>query len=445
MKIVIYGVGKVGTKIAETLCQEKHDITIMDGDEKKIEKIQKNLDVLGVVGNIGDEDAVEKANLKKADILIAVSNYDEENIIACLIAKRQNTEKTIARIRNPAYIHKETLDTHEIGIDHVINPEREVAKEIMRIIKSPYASEVDSFLEEQVFLVEVRVNKENLEYLNKKLKLLCEKNLIIIIESTNGEKKLRFFSDSKKVKLGDHLFILEKKGDVAQISKLFEDEYRKIQNVIIMGGGVTGEELLKQLEQAKLKIKLIEKSKKRCNLLSKIAKKSLILCDDGTDIDFLISENIEKTDCFVAITGDDENNIVISLLAKQKGVKKTIATVSKDYEDDIVARVGLDATININKLTINKILRFVRRKELIAISVLDKDVEIMEFSVSPNSKIVKRPLKEAQFIEGAIIGAIYHEGQIFFPRNHFEIEENDKVLVFVHKKVASVVERYFMA
>lgn len=445
MKVVIYGAGTVGTKIAETLYKEKHDITIIDNDEKKIEKIQKSLDVLCVIGNIGDEDVLEKANINGANIFIAVSDSDEENIIACLIAKRQKTEKTIARVRNPAYISKEILDAHKIGIDHFINPEREVAKEIMRIIRNPWASEVDPFLEEQVLLIEVKVNKDNLQYLNKKLKLLCKNNLVIIIESMNGKKKLRFFEESKKIELGNHIFVLEKKSDVIQINKIFEDEYRKIQNVIIMGGGTTGEELLKQLDGTKLKIKLIEKSKKRCDLLTKITNKSLILCEDGTDLNFLVSENIGKTDCFVAITGDDEDNIMISLLAKQKGVEKTIAKISKDYEDDIVAKVGLDATVNINKLTVNKILRFVRRKELVAISILDEEVEIMEFSVSANSKIVKKPLKKAQFVEGAIIGAIYHKDQIFFPRNHFKVEENDKVLIFVHKKVTSVVEGYFMA
>lgn len=445
MRIVIYGVGKVGMSLAETLSEEKHDIIIIDSDKKKIEEIQKSLDVLCIAGSIGDGEVIKKANVKQADILIAVSDSDEENIIACLIGKRQEIGKTIAKIINPSYLNKEILNTYELGIDHVIHPEKEVAKEIIRLIRSPWASEVEPFLNEKILLIEVKVNEDNIEYLNEKLRVLCKNNLIIIVESGEREKKIRYFEEQKKIKLGDIVFVLEKKSDLASVNKTFQDVYTKIRNIIIMGGGITGEELLERLENTKLKVKLIERDKERCKELSEKAKKSLILCGDATDLHLLESENISKTDCFIAVTGDDENNIMASLLAKQKGVKKLITKVSKAYEEDIVSMVGLDTTVNINKVTSNNILKFVRRKELIAVSVLDENVEIMEFSARPKSKIVKKTLEDAQFIKGAIIGAVYHDDQIFFPKKNFKIEEDDLVLIFVLKKVIPVVEKYFQS
>ncbi|MFH0867728.1 MAG: Trk system potassium transporter TrkA [Candidatus Woesearchaeota archaeon] len=443
MQVVIYGIGAVGTKIAETLYEEGHDVTVIDPYEKKIAQIQKSLDVLGITGHIGDAEVIENLKTKGANIFIATTDSDEENIIASIIAKKQNIKKTIARIRNPAYLNKMLLDTSEIGIDHVINPEREVAKEIQKIISIPWASEVDSFMNGRIFLIEVKANYENIGYLNKKLAKVSKTNNIIVVESEEYFKKLKAFEHRKKVKIGDHIFILQKGKGVDKINKIFGDVYKKINNIMITGGGVTGSELLRLIENSGIKIKLIEKNKKKCAELSKRFRNSLILYGDATDLDLLRSEKIEKIDCFIAITGDDEENVMISLLAKQHGAKKVITKISKDYEEDIISEIGLDAAVNLSKITANKILQFVRREELLALSILDKELAIMEFIASPNSKIVKKPVKEAQFIKGAIIGAVIRNEETFFPRNNFKIEPNDKVLVFVRKKAASSVERYF--
>lgn len=443
MRVVIYGVGKVGIKIAETLYEEGHDVTIIDNDEKKIGQIQRNLDILGIAGHIGNVAIAEKSVMKGVDIFIAVTDSDEENITACIIAKKQNIRKTIARIRNPSYLNKDILNTSEIGINHVINPEKEVANEIVKLIGIPWASEVGTFINEKVFLIEIKVNDDNVGYLNKKLMEVSKTNNIIVVESGDDIKKLRLFEQGKKVKIGEHIFILQKSTDISKTNKIFEDAYKKINNVMITGGGVTGSELLSLLEKTGMKIKLIEKNRKICTALSKKFRKNLIIFGDATDLALLLSENIEKIDCFIAITGDDEENVMMSLLAKQHGAKKAITKISKDYEEEIVAEVGLDAAVNLNKVTSNKILQFVRKEELLATSILDEELAIMEFIVSNNSKITKKPIKEAQFIKGAIIGAILRNGEVFFPRNNFKIEPDDMVLVFIYKKVTSSVEKCF--
>lgn len=444
MRVVIYGVGRVGTKIAETLYGENYDVTVIGTDEKKIEQIKKNLDVLYIVGHIGDADVVGSSKIKGADIFIAVSDSDEENIIASIIAKKQHIRKVIARIRNPAYLDKVLLNTSEIGIDHVINPEKEVANEILRLIRTPWASEVDSFFKGNVLLVEIKVNQDNVEYLNTKLVEVSKTGSnIIIVESGNTIKKLRLFEQCQRVEINEHVFVLEKATDVSKVNKIFEDAYKKIQNVMIAGGGVTGSALLSILENSDIKAKLIEQNREVCNILSKKFKNSLILCGDATDLNLLLSENIGKIDCFIAITGDDEENIMTSMLAKQHGVKKAITKISKDYEEDIMAGIGLDAAVNLNRVTVNRILQFIRREELLALSILDEDLAIIEFNACADSKIVKKTIEEAQFIKGAIIAAISHKGEISFPKHNFKIEADDKVLVFVHKKIAHIVDKYF--
>ncbi|MCG2718832.1 MAG: Trk system potassium transporter TrkA [Nanoarchaeota archaeon] len=442
MRIVIYGIGKVGIRLAQTLSQEKHAIIIIDQDKKKIEDIQKTMDVLCVNRHIGDEDVVDEAKLKGADIFISVSESDEENVVACMIAKKQGVQKTIARIRNPSYLNKDILDTEQHGIDYIIHPEREVAKEIVRLIMNPWASDSYSFLNNKVLLVEVNVNIDNIGFLNDKLKILAKNDLQLILHLQEDKEHIEFFNARKKVKRGDRIFVLEKRSDSMEINKIFSDVYDKIQDVIILGGGVTGEEILERLEGTKLNIKIIEKDRKRCQELNEKTKQ-LILCADGTDLNMLLSENLEKADCFIAITADDENNVMTSLFAKQKGVKKVISRVTKAYEEEIVGKVGLDSTVNLNKVTVNKILTFVRQKELIAISILDDDVEVMEFIVNEDSKIFKKQPLENPFIKGAIIGAVYHNDDITFPKKNIKLKDEDRVLVFVHKKAKSSISKYF--
>jgi len=442
MRVVVYGVGKVGTKIAETLYDEGHDITVIDVDEVKVNLIQKSLDVLAFAGHIGEQETVNGSGMKGADVFIAVTESDEENLIASIIAKKLEIQRTIARIRNPAYLNKVLLDTSEIGVDHVINPEREVAYEILKLIRSPWASEVDTFMNGRVVLVEAKVNQENIKHLNEKIKEVCKTNNIIVVESSQV-KSLRFYEPSQDIQLGDHLFFLEKKTDVGRVNKIFEDVYKKIEHVVIAGGGVTGSELLNLLKDTDIRVKLIEKRKKICNILSEKWKESLILHGDATDYQLLLSENIQKSDCFVAVTGDNEVNIMSSLLAKQMGVKRAITRISKDYEEEIMAGIGLDAAVNLNRVTANKILHFVRRENLVSLSLLDEELQILEFNTSAKARISKKSLREAQFVKGAIIGAVLRRGGIFFPKENFVIKEGDSVLVFLHKGAAPQVEKYF--
>ncbi len=443
MRIVIYGIGTTGTKLAQTLYNEGQDITIIDSNKKKVEAVRGKLDAICILGQIGEDSVVKDSKIKDADVFIAVTDSDEENIVSCIIAKKQGAKKTIARLRNLSYLDPEMLSAEDIGIDHIINPEKEVAKEIFRLISTPWAMEVDAFIKGRLSLIEIKVNPSNIDYLKEKLKKVSEKSLTLILDSEEKRKKVRFFKEGESFNINDKIYLLEETKELEKVNMIFSDSYPKINNVIIMGGGQTAVELLTLLENTDVKVKLIESSRKTCNKLSARFKKSLILCGDATDLDLLTSENIDKADCFVAVTGDDENNIMISLFAEQKGVKKSITKVTKQYGEEILTGIGLYAAVNIYKVTVNKILSFVSRRELIAVSLLHNDVELLEFSAGPGSRITRKTFKSRQFVGGAIIGAIYHQGKIIFPRSPFQIEPGSRVILFADKDTVPKVEKYF--
>jgi len=443
MKVVIYGIGTAGTKLAQTLYNEGQDIIVIDSDKKKIEKFQKTLDALCILGSMGNDLVVKQAKMNDAEVFIAVTDSDEENIVACLVAKKQGVKKTIARLRNAAYLDRDVLDTFEIGIDHIINPEREVAKEIFKLIKAPWATEVNTFIQDKLSLLEIRVNSSNTSYLNEKLHLLSATNIILVVSDVDSKKKLYFFAKGDMINVGDSIYILDKTENIGALNKIFEDLYGKIQNIVVMGGGQTAVELLTLLEGTDFKVKLIESSRSTCSMLNERFKKHIILCGDGTDLDLLVREKITKTDCFVAITGYDESNTMMSLFAQQKGVKKAITKIIKPYGRDILTGIGLPKQVDVYKITVNKILSFISMKQLIAVSILDNGLELMEFSVTPDSKITQKEMKGPQFITGATIAAVYRNGEAFFPAGSFKVEPNDVVLVFANKDKVSAVEEYF--
>ena len=443
MRVVIYGIGTTGTKLVQTLYKEGEDIIIIDTDKQRIEDIQRRLDVLCVVGDMGDSSVIEEAKIRDADAFIAVRDSDEENIVACIIAKRHKVKVTIARLRNPSYLDKEILNANELGIDFIINPEKEVAKEIFKLITAPWAMDVDTFMRGKISLFEIKVNQSNIDYLNQKLKLISETNPILIINPGGAEDNFRFFGKDSVLNINECAYLLGKTEESEKINAIFEDVHPKINNVMMIGGGKTAIELLSLLEGTNIKVKLIEFSKGTCNMLSERFKKCLVLCGDATDLDLLMSENIDKVDCFIAITGDDEGNLMMSLFAKQKGVKKTITKVAKPYGKDMLAGIGIYEAVDVYKITVNKILSLISRREVISFSTLYNGVEMMEFAVSPNSKISDKVLKEPQIMRGAVIVAVYSKGDIIFPKGPLKVEPDNRVLLFANKKAGSAVEKYF--
>jgi trk system potassium uptake protein len=441
MRFVIYGAGKTGLRLAEVLYSDGGNIVVIDDDPKKLSTFIERLDVLCVEGNLGDEFTIKKAQLHLADVFIAVGDIDEENIVACMIAKKLGIKKTLARLRNPTYFNSDLFDYTSAGIDHIVNPEREVAFEISKIISIPLATDVDSVVREKLSLLEIRVGDFEIKYLKEKLNILYEKHNMVIINA--DKKSFKFYESDIDLIEHDFIYIIHTTKDIEYINNLFYDRYPKIKNVMIVGGGQTASELLYFLEKKSVKVKLFEISDERCSILNNKHKNAMVLCGDATEIDLLIHEELDKIDCFVALMGEDENNMVLSLFAKHKGVKKVITKVSKPYGTDLLENIAITVPVDVNKVTVNKIRGYVTMKQLVTLTNLYGNFEMLEFIVIPKCKILEKTIYNKKLFNGAYIAALYRNFELIHDIEGETIKLHDRIIIFAETNKLKKVEKYF--
>lgn len=440
-KVIIFGAGKTGYKLAESLYDEGEDITIIDPEPKKLIKFSERLDVLCIEGQIDDLETIYQAKIKDSNVFIAVGDKDEENIIACSIAKKLKVKKTLARLRNNAYFNSTIFDPKDHGIDHIVNPEHEIALEISKLISIPLAIEVDSVVRDKLSLLKIRAGDFEKKYLKNKLNILNKYYHIIIINSEKSE--LSFYNNKNKISKKDYIYLIHTTKEIKEVNELFNDKYPKIKNIMIVGGGQTASELLFLLENENMNIKVFEISNTRCSELNKIHKNPLILCGDATDIDILLQEELNKVDCFIALMGDDENNMVLSLFAKHKGVKKVITKISKPYGNELLDEIAITVPVHIDNITVNKIRGYVSMKELIKLETLTGDYEMLEFMITEKSKMINRKIKNKKMFEGAYIVALYRNFELIHKFEEEEILLHDRIIIFGKKRRLGKIEKYF--
>jgi len=439
MRVVIAGAGNVGSTVAESLLKEGNNISLIDNDEDRLKLVNQQLDVLTIKGNAVNLDVLKKAGVENSDLFIAVTNSDEVNLLSCLSAGLLNAKKKIARVREHDYSF---FETNGFGIDKIINTEEQTAIEISRLLRNVLAIEIESFANELVQLVEMRVD-ENSKLLNKTIKELNIPKGLFIICSIEKEEEIIIPTMDTKFELGDRFFMVGKTEDMEKISEFLGWKGEKIKNIFIMGGGIVAELLVKNLEKYNTNVKIIEKDKQRCEVLSEKLPGYLILNGDGTDMNQLKNAGIDEMDAFVAITGDDEDNLLTALLAKQLGVKKTIAKIKRIGLIELTELIGIDSAVNTKQITINNVLRFLRREEVVSTSLLEGGkAEVMEIIAKENSNIIKNPLSELN-LKDALIGAILRNGEVLIPSGETVIEPNDRVVVFTLKKYISKIQKYF--
>ena len=379
MKVIIIGAGKVGIQIAQTLLSENHDVIIVDKREEIKQDLDSHLDIMTIIGNGANVRVLEQAGIRNAGMLIAVTQSDEVNMIACITAKQFEVKKTIARIRNSEYMYEDSLSKEKMGIDFIINPENSTALEIIGLLKAPVnVCETQDFAGGKVSLFGVKVDEDNL-FVNKKIKdtdlgqhslvaaLFREDNLII----PNGEDEIY---------AGDIAYLITKKEDVTSIGQFCGRKNIATQNIIILGGSNIGVQTATLLNETGIKTKLIEIDKEKCEKISELLPQTLIINGDGTNIELLREEGIDQTDGFVSVTGFDEDNLLTALLAKHLGAKKVIAKISKTNYIPILENIGIDAVVNPQLITAAAILRLLKHGELIDLALLQEgEIEVVEF------------------------------------------------------------------
>lgn len=441
MKIVIIGLGTIGRTILKNLSGEEHTVTIIDEEKNKIEHLIEKYDVYGVVGNGASMDIQNEAGVADAELVIALTRSDELNILACLVAKKVGAKNTIARVRNPDY-RKQILEMKDdLGISMVVNPERETADEIFNIVNLPSVAQIEHFAEGKVSLVEVVVGKgcsligETLISLGQKLAtkvLICavQRGDEVIIPSGRFEiregDKIHFTSNAKM--LGDFL---------AEVNLVKSP----LKNVMIVGGGRIGYYLADALSKKKYTVKLIENNMKQAEELAENLPRVTVVCGNGTQHDLLIEEGIEAMDAFVALTDIDEENMIVSMFANRKQVRKTITQIKSDDLYGILDELGIENNVSPKQVVANMIISYIRALANTVGSnvrtlyrLVNNQVEALEFSAKKQEKFFNKPLKELSIKKNCLVACIIRQNEVIIPKGDDQIQLGDNVVVVTTHK-----------
>ncbi len=437
MNIIIVGAGKVGLNLAEKLSQEKeHDITLIDLKYQNIEHAVNQYDVMGVTGDAVSQDTLKEAGIDKADLLIAVTGNDELNLITCLIAKKCGNLKTIARIRRPEYNKDIHLIKEDLGLAMVINPEQAAAHEMARVLRFPSAIQIDTFSKGRVEIMKFRIHEDspldNMRIADLSPKLNCD---ILVCGVERGDEA--FIPGGNFVlKEGDYISIVSSVANGAYFFKKIGIKTSSVKDTIIVGGGDTAYYLANRLLQTGISVKIIEQNEKRCDELFQLLPKATIINGDGTDKTTLLEAGLEYAESFVSLTNIDEENVLLSLYAKSKDVKKIVTKVNRIEYDNVLNSLDLDSIFYPKNITAEYILRFVRARNQSRSSnietvhlILDGKAEALEFRIKKDSPISDVPILKLRLKPDILIACITRGGQIIIPRGHDIIKEGDSVII----------------
>lgn len=443
MRIIIVGAGKVGFSLAQRLSEEGHEITVIEQDEERRLIVQNSLDVMTISGNGASPQFLAEFGLLKADLMVAVTDRDEVNMIACMAAKQAGIARTIARVRNQDYAGKNQLEFNRaLGIDLTINPEMVTALEISRILLTPAALDVEDFGDGMVRLLEVRVREES-PYVNIPLKNLTLPNQVLVVGILR-QNRMIIPKGTDCLLPQDSVFFVGAQAVIEKFSVEFSERKTKIHRVMIIGAGRIGRHLAKILDHVGISVKVIEKNRERCSELAKIIDKGLVLCGDGTDIDLLIEEGVGKSDAVVCLTSDDKLNLLLALLAKDLGTQKTIVRVGRSEYMSLMGKVGVDVILSPRLLTAGVILRQVRQGEVVSVSLLEgAKAEAMEIVVTGKSSIIGRKLKDAKIPDSILIGALLRENELIIPDGNTTLQIGDRVVIFTLPNLIKKISKIF--
>ncbi len=437
MKVIIVGAGEVGFHIAQRLSEENHDVVLIDQNPVQINRVADNLDVQAFLGSGTSPRILKDTGIREADMLLATTDSDEVNLISCLIAKNLNPSlMKVARLRNEEYIYElPLLDKNHLGIDHVINPQAEMVRSIQQLMEIPGAAEVIDFVEGRVKLIGVVVDKDS-PFAGRKLLSFTKAEKEILVGAIVREEQVIIPHGKDSILADDLVYLVARNRDLDRTLQLFGISEKRSKRIIIIGAGQTGEALARQMDRAKVSTKIIEKNEAICTRLSEELDHVIVINGDGTDKELLEEENIENADFVVAITGDEESNILISLLAKGLGTPKTITRVSKLSYLPLMTAIGIDSVVSPRLAAVRAILQYIRPGKILSVAPLKGEhAEAIEAEALRTSDIVNKPLHKLKIPKGVIIGAIFRKDEIIIPRGDSVIEPGDRLIIFALQKV----------
>ena len=441
MKIVIIGDGKVGYKLAKQLSSEKYDIILIDNNEEKLRKSIERMDVFCVAGEGGSVEVQQRADVPHADLVIACTSTDECNMLSCLIARRLGARHTIARVRNPIYYKQIDFLKKDLHLSMVVNPELIVAGNITRLLLFPDASKVETFVKGRVELVEFPIHCGKLEGLSLS-ELYARFQVQVLVCAVESGETVLIPDGDYILKAGDKLHIAASHQNMEQFFKKIALRKEKIKNAMICGGGRVAYYLASQLCNLGMNVKIIERNRERCEELCELLPQATIINGDATEHDLLIEEGIEKTDAFIALTGMDEENIIMSLFASKQSVSKVIVKINEDRRAMMIDELGLDSIVSAKTATADAILGYVRARRNSQCSanvetmyqLLDGRVEALEFIIKSENAYTGVPLKDLNLKVNNIIACIARGRKIIIPNGDDSIQVGDSVVIITMTK-----------
>lgn len=436
MRIVVIGVGKVGSTVAEYLSQEGHEVVIVDQDPKVVEWITNRYDVLGVCGNGASLEVQREAGINRAQLVVAMTSRDEFNILCCIIARKNRAEHVIARVRNPDYYQQMPFLQDELGLSMAINPEMESADAISRMLRFPSATKLEIFAKGRLEMAEVTLPKDTVLDGIPLRELPGKLGVQVLVCAVQRDQEVVIPSGNFVLQGGDHINISATHKDMNIFFKkngLYRDAIR---SVLLVGGGRIAYYLAVQLLRLGILVKIVEQDEAICESLSQQLPKAEILHGDGTDQELLLEEGIRTVDACVALTGVDEENIIVSMFANTQHVRKVITKVNRPNLLDIMRSVGIESVISPRSVTGDRILRYVRsisnsRGSSIQTlyRLLDGRMEALEFKVAKNAPFVGQTLQKLTFRKGVLIAGIVRGGRLIHPQGSDFMLPGDLVTV----------------
>jgi trk system potassium uptake protein len=446
MRIMILGAGEVGLHLARQLSEENHDVVVVEDKPDRVRSIQDAMDALVIEGNAASLATLEKAGIERTELLLAVTSLDEINLMACLFASQYRVPAKVARVSKPDYYdHTGILPLERLGVDRMINPERECALETYQLLQSAAATEFVQFEEGLVQVIGLRV-QPNAPIAGRTLAELgaAPRRSRYLIAALVRDGRTVIPGGQDRIEAGDQIFVLGEPSHLPDVLPVAGYSRFNLRRVVIAGGSREARFLARLLEDHKIECTLLEADRKRALMLAAELRRALVLHGDATDLELLEMEGIGDADGFVAYTGSDETNLLSCLLAKNLGTRKVISLIERWDYVPLVSRVGVDAAVSPRRSTVNAILGYVRRGNVLSVAALKgTSAEAIEFNVTSRFPFAGHPLQTVRLPAGTLIGAIVRDGRVIIPRGTDALRVGDRAIAVVLPEALSRVEQLF--
>lgn len=443
MNILIVGAGTIGSHIAEFLCADGHDVSLLDRDPRNLDEVGESLDVQTLVGNATDPAKLESAGIADCHLFLAMTNDDAINLIAAMTARQMGAARTVARVRAPWFLDYTGVPYQSaLNIDLIISPGRLTAREIAKRIEQPDALALEEFARGRVQMRQIRLD-ESSPFAGQSLRNLSLPSGVLVATVTRDENSI-IPQGEDVLQPDDRVALIGRSEALDQLDTQWQNGSNDIRNVVVFGGGMVGFYLAEMLSGRQYEVKIIERDHERCEWLTTYLPSTTIIHADATKLGLLKEERVGSADLLVACMGDDEENLMSSLLAKSLGLPKAFMVLRRPDYAPIVEQLGIDLALSPRLVTAQKILALVRRGKIRSVSLLEEGrVEILEFQALPDTPVVDKPLMEVRFPKGCLVGAIVHQGEVRVPHGTDTIRAGDVVVAFCLTAARDELEALF--